>query len=58
MNTQGRKEIAEAVLIAALSALCGACITWGAEEVKKVVAARREVTVKKQDEETPGTTDA
>jgi len=34
MKTQGRKEIAEAVLIAALTTLVGGLITWGLEALK------------------------
>lgn len=34
MNTQGRKEIAEAVVIAALCTLASGLITWGIESLK------------------------
>ncbi len=39
MRTNGRKEVAEAVLIAALSALVSGLVTWGFEEAKKRLAA-------------------
>jgi hypothetical protein len=37
MNTQGRKEIAEAVVIAALCTLASGLITWGLETLKSSV---------------------
>ncbi len=40
MQTQGKKEIVEAVVIAGLSALVGACINFGVEKVKAREAKR------------------
>lgn len=45
METQGRKEVCEAVLIAALSALATGLINWGVESAK--AAAKRSQEAKK-----------
>lgn len=42
METQGRKEVAEAVTIAALSALATAVINYGVERVKARETARKQ----------------
>ncbi len=41
-ETQGRKEVAEAVVIAALSALATGLINWGVETAKAKAAKRAE----------------
>lgn len=46
MNTQGRKEIAEAVAIAALCTLVSGLITWGIESLKNTV--KKEEPAKKR----------
>jgi hypothetical protein len=42
MKPQGRKEVGEAVVIAALSALATQAITWGFETLKRLETNRRE----------------
>lgn len=42
MQIQGRKEVCEAVLIAALGALASAVINFGVDELKKHVAKKQE----------------
>ncbi len=49
MNTTGRKEVCEAVLIAALVAVAQGIIGFGVEEMKKHVAERREAKRPKSD---------
>lgn len=52
MNTTGRKEVTEAVIIAALSALIGGLIGIGVEETKRVIEAyRKKDADKKKDDE-------
>ena len=46
-ETQGRKEIGEAVVIAALSALAIGLINWGVETAKTRAAKRVEDAVKR-----------
>lgn len=41
-ETQGRKEVAEAVIIAALSALATGLINWGVETAKARAARKAE----------------
>lgn len=47
-STQGKKEISEAVIIAALSAACTQLITWGVEKAK---AADQNRQAKKTDKQ-------
>ncbi len=41
MNTQGRKEVGEAVLIAGLTALVTGLVSWGIEKLKQRKKRRR-----------------
>lgn len=48
---QGRKEVCEAVLIAALAAVCTSLINFGADELKKHVAKKQEKKAEPEAEE-------
>lgn len=48
-ETRGRKEVAEAVLIAALSALATGLINWGVEAAKARAAKRAVVAPQEGD---------
>ena len=50
MQTQGKKEIKEAVLIGALVAIGGQIVAWTFEEAKAAVNRRRERRVKQKEE--------
>lgn len=52
MNPNGRKEITEAVTIAALSAVVAGAITWVLDECKRHVNERRAAKAAKPSEPT------
>ena len=52
MNTSGKEEVKDGVLIAGITAVITGVIAWGFEEGKKVIEARRQKEAKdKQSQE-------